>query len=176
VWTRNRYREKNPAPHAGFNERDLSATEVVGFAYLSKEMGLFEADRVENIFWRTAYAFDVSALRYRIPLAATLRAEARGVSELGVGGAPCITDVGTGTGPWWQEKPKWLEGQFNQVTVPNQSGVNFAVDVMSIVAPWLRGEPNYGFVLKNRDENIDAFANKSCTAYLSNPVLEISYY
>jgi hypothetical protein len=46
--------------------------------------------------------------------------------------------------------------------------------VSQLVAPWLSGEPNCGFVLINRDESLAAFTNKH-TSY-TTPVLEITYY
>jgi hypothetical protein len=43
-------------------------------------------------------------------------------------------------------------------------------------APWLSGSPNYGFVLKNRDENLGTFTNKRCLTAYTNPTLELTYY
>ncbi len=44
------------------------------------------------------------------------------------------------------------------------------------MTPWLSGSPNYGFVLKNRDENLGTFTNKNCLTTYTNPTLELTYY
>ena len=41
---------------------------------------------------------------------------------------------------------------------------------------WMRGEPNFGFVLRNADENLNAFTNKSCITRYTEPGLELTYY
>ena len=43
---------------------------------------------------------------------------------------------------------------------------------------WKRfsGEPNYGFVLRNADENLEASTEKMCMTTYENPTLVLTYY
>lgn len=66
---------------------------------------------------------------------------------------------------------------FGAGIAPTDTGPVISADVTALVAPWLRGEPNYGFVVRNSDENPKTFTNKTClTTYATNPVLELTYY
>ncbi len=87
----------------------------------------------------------------------------------------CITDVGTGTDAWWQSTGL-LNGRFDQYAAITDSGSSITVEVTPMVAAWMRGEPNFGFVLRNADENLNAFTNKSCITRYTEPGLELTYY
>jgi hypothetical protein len=145
----------------------------VGFAYFEDAHTFGDASSA--VYYRAAMAFDVSALSNRRLISAKLRMNI--ASSMGSGNNhSCATDVGTGTEFWWQNAD-WIDGQFGSGIAPTDTGPVISADVTSIVAPWLRGEPNYGFVVRNSDENLDAFTNKECiTRYATNPVLEITYY
>ncbi|MEA2719769.1 MAG: hypothetical protein QOJ39_1633 [Candidatus Eremiobacteraeota bacterium] len=145
---------------------------IVGFDY-SKEEHLL-GDDYHNYIYRIAVGFDVSPLFNRRLVAAKLHLPV--VTTAGsYGNHACATDVGTGTGAWWQNHD-WLEGDFHYNIAPTDMSPEITADVTRIVAPWLSGEPNYGFVVKNEDENLGAFINKRCMTTFRDPVLEITYY
>lgn len=145
---------------------------IVGFSYSEEEHTL--GDDYHNTFYRLGVAFDVTALRNRKLVSAKLHLTI--AASYGAGNNhSCATDVGTGTEFWWQNTA-WLDGQFGYGIAPTDTGPEITADVTPIVAAWLRGEPNYGFVLKNADENLGAFINKRCETTYSNPNLELTYY
>jgi hypothetical protein len=145
---------------------------IVGFSYSKLVHTL--GDDFHNYVYRTAVAFDVSSLRNRRLVAAKLHMTI--ASSQGAGNNhSCATDVGTGTEFWWQNAG-WLEGAFGYGIAPTDTGPEITADVTPIVAAWLRGEPNYGFVLKNSDENLGAFIDKRCETAYTSPSLEITYY
>ena len=144
----------------------------VGFAYSKQEHLL--GDDYHNSIYRIAVAFDVSPLFNRRLVAAKLHLTV--VTTAGsYGNHACATDVGSGTGPWWTNRD-WLEGDFHYAIAPSDMAPEVTADVTRIVAPWLSGEPNYGIVVKNEDENLGAFIDKKCLTTFKDPVLEITYY
>lgn len=155
----------------GFSKTPEAGT-VVGFEYSSREL-LF-GDNSFAIVHRAAFAFDVSpVLNHRI-VSATFHATIR--SSTGAGNNhSCATHVGTGTEFWWQNTG-WIDAMFGAGIVPTDTGPIISADVTTLVAPWSRGEPNYGFVLRNEDENLDAFTNKVCVTEYTSPALDIVYY
>ena len=142
----------------------------VGFDYATS-VGTF-VDGYHNEVRRAALAFDVSGYANRKFVSAKLHlalAESAGQGN----NHSCVTSVGTGTEFWWQNTA-WLDGNFS--IAPTDTGPDIVADVTPLVAPWLRGEPNYGFLLRNDDENLGAFTDKRCRSAYTNPVLELTYY
>jgi hypothetical protein len=144
----------------------------VGFQYTADTHTF--GDQSTATYYRAAMAFDLSALQTRRLVSASLRLNIAASSGSG-NNHSCATDVGTGTEFWWQNSG-WIEGQFGGGVAPTDTGPVISADVTPLVAQWLRGEPNYGFVLRNSDENLDAFTNKECITKYASPVLEITYY
>ena len=154
---------------------------VVGYSYASEKHTL--GDTVSNVLYRGAVAFDVSALARRHLVSARLHlqigdSKCNGCVQAGgisVGNNySCITNIGSGTEFWWRNG-SWLEVQSSDIE-PNDVGPDISADVTKLVASWLTGEPNYGFVLLNRDERLGAFDNRQCQTSYSVPTLEITYY
>ena len=150
----------------------------VGFSYSATQHTL--GDTVHNGIHRAAVAFDMSALANRGLVAAKLHLTIATSAGLG-NNHSCATNVLTGTEFWWQNS-NWIEvpagdqGSLSLNAVPTDTGPEISADVTQLVAPWLRGQPNYGFVLINTDENLGAFTNKACLTSYSNPTLEVTYY
>jgi hypothetical protein len=151
---------------------------IVGFEYFADKQLL--GDNYANRIHRAAFAFDVSGLQNRHLVRATLRFTI--ASSYGAGNNhSCTTDIDTGTEFWWTAGG-WLASAHDSAAnagyqiEPGETGPEIAVEVTRVVAPWLTGAPNYGFVLKNRDENLGAFTNKTCVTTYSNPTLELTYY
>ncbi|MDQ2991749.1 MAG: DNRLRE domain-containing protein, partial [Candidatus Eremiobacteraeota bacterium] len=148
-------------------------TAMVGFSYYEQQ-NLILRDDFANTIARMGVAFDVSGLRGRTLVSAILHLPVE--SSTGQGNNhSCATDVGTGSEFWWNETG-WIDGAFGNHIVPTDTGPVASADVTAIVAPWLRGEPNYGFVVKNDDENTGAFTNETCQTIYSNPTLDVTYY
>lgn len=151
---------------------------IVGHNYWYEKHTL--GDEVQNFVERGAVAFDTSSVANRRIVAAKLHLtidDSRGAGN----NHSCITNVLTGTEFWWQNQD-WLEvpagdkGALSANSVPTDTGPEITADVTALVAPWLIGQPNYGFVLINSDEDTGAFANRVCQTTYSNPILEITYY
>lgn len=150
----------------------------VGFSYSATQHTL--GDTVDNGIHRAAVAFDLSALANRRLVAANLHLTI--ASSVGLGNNhSCATNVLTGTEFWWQNSG-WIEvpagdhGALSLNVAPTDTGPDISADVTQFVAPWLIGQPNYGFVLINTDENLGAFTNKRCLTAYTNPTLELTYY
>lgn len=155
----------------GFSKTPADGT-VVGFEYSSEKLTF--GDNSTAIVHRAAFAFDVSQILNHRVVSATLHATIR--SSYGAGNNhSCATQVGTGTEFWWQNAA-WLDATFGAGIVPTDTGPIISADVTTLVAPWSRGEPNYGFVLRNDDENLGAFTNKNCVTDFTSPTLDIVYY
>jgi hypothetical protein len=147
-----------------------SAPVQVGFNY-STNVSTF-VDGFSNEIHRSGIAFDVTPYANHNIVSAKLHLTL--AESVGSGNNhSCTTAVGTGVEFWWQNDA-WLQGSFT--VAPTETGPDVTADVTQLVAPWLRGEPNYGFLLKNDDENLGAFTNKTCRSAYSNPVLELTYY
>ena len=151
---------------------------IVGFEYFADKELL--GDNYANRIHRAAFAFDVSGLRNRRLVRAVLRFTI--ALSYGAGNNhSCTTDIDTGTEFWWSSGG-WLasahdsEPNAGYQIEPGETGPEISADVTNVVAPWLSGAPNYGFVLKNRDENLGAFTNKTCLTTYTNPTLELTYY
>jgi hypothetical protein len=161
-----------PGSVFGVDDDPASRGFGVGFSYTSAKR--LVRDSFYNVILRSAWAFDVSPLINHQLFSAKL--QLRIATSDGAGNNhSCATNVGEGVEFWWQGQ-NWIEGRFGDDLAPTDVGPVISADVTKIVAPWLRGEPNYGFVLKNADENLNAFANKSCVTTYTNPVLELTYY
>ena len=154
---------------------------VVGFEYFADKELL--GDNWSNRIHRSAFAFDVSGLQNRRLVRATLRFTIASSGGTGFGNNhSCTTDIDAGTEFWWTSGG-WLVSAHDNPSPnsgyrlePGETGPDISVDVTQMVAPWLSGSPNYGFILKNRDENLGAFTNKTCITIYTNPTLELTYY
>ncbi len=151
----------------------------VGFSYVSEKLLVQDSHR--NMITRGGIHFDVAKFANRRLVSAKLTLTI--ASSEGEGNnRSCASDLGTGREFWWLNK-SWLDASFD---LPNHApgadiglgdaGPQIPVDVTQTVASWLRGNPNYGFVLKNSGENLNAFTNHKCLTTYSNPILEITYY
>lgn len=149
---------------------------AVGYSY-SAVVNTF-GDRTYNAISRMGIAFDVSGLRGRRLVSATLRM-AIDLPTNGGDNHSCATNVGDGANFWWLNGD-WIDGRFGTEIVPTDTGPVVVADVTALVAPWLRGEPNYGFVVKNADENLRAFVTKKCMTIYSpydyDYTLDLTYY
>ncbi len=154
---------------------------MVGYSYASEKHTL--GDSVLNVIYRGAVAFDLTTLAKRRVVSARLHLQIADSKCLGcvkAGGISvgnnysCITTIGSGNEFWWRNG-NWIEIQPSDIE-PNDVGPDISADVTKLVASWVAGEPNYGFVLLNRDERLGAFDNRQCQTSYSNPVLEITYY
>jgi len=142
----------------------------VGFAYGAQTHIL--GDSSQASIYRSATLFDLSGLRNHRLFSARLRLailKSDGVAR------SCLTEIGSGVDSWWQHD-RWLEGRSEPSAVPADAGARLEVDVTRFVAAWMRGEPNFGFVLRNADENLGAFTNKVCMTTYTEPTLEVTYY
>ncbi|MFN2462147.1 MAG: DNRLRE domain-containing protein [Candidatus Velthaea sp.] len=148
--------------------------QVVGFRYQAARH--FFGDEATNLVQRAAFAFDVTPFVKHRLVSAKLRLTIAWSQGQG-NNHSCATAVGTGTEFWWQNNGSGLiPGSFGYDVVPTDTGPEITADVTRIVAPWLIGEPNYGFVLKNDDEDTNAFRNMQCQTAYTNPILELTSY
>jgi len=157
---------------APFGTDDPVKAGSVGFKY-SSEKHLIK-DSYDNIFYRSAWAFDLSPLLNRRLFAAKLKFTIA-TSEGAGNNHSCAAQVGEGVEFWWKNAG-WLDGRFGDDIGLGEAGPTITADVTKIVAPWMRGEPNYGFVVKGADENLGAFTNKTCFTTYTPAVLEVTYY
>lgn len=159
--------------HVGGGFKDAPATGlVVGFSYTSRE--LVFGDNSDATIYRAAFGFDVTPIVNHRIVSATLRATIKSSGGAG-NNHSCATHVGTGTEFWWLDTA-WLDAAFGAGIVPTDTGPVISADVTRLVEPWSHGEPNYGFVLRNDDENLGAFTNKFCVTEYASPTLDIVYY
>jgi len=157
----------------GGYERHISThgSMTVGFSYAEKKAIL--GDSCYNYIYRGGVVFDVSSLRGQRLVSAQLKL---GISESkGSGNYSCAEHIGTGVDSWWQHDG-WLGGSFGGNVTPINVGPVVTADVTAIVASWMRGEPNYGFVLQGPDENLNAFTDAICTTTYINPQLVVIYF
>jgi hypothetical protein len=140
----------------------------VGYAYNIEQR---HPDHVDNFVYRAAVMFDLGPMAGRPLQKATLHLH---VSSSMVAkykqdnSKSCAAGLGTGQGAWWSNTD-WIEG--NWLDTFSQAGPNVDVDVTSEVRSWMNGAPNYGFVLKGTDENLNAFTDAEC---LSNYDLSLT--
>ena len=166
-----------------FSEAIADDPMVVGFAYSAEEHTFGDSHYYQ--YHRAGVVFDVSSLRNRRIVSARLRVTINS-SEGAGNNHSCTTGVGSGTEFWWKNSA-WLAGSFPSDSptsvadqgagiTPTDTGPEITADVTPIVAGWLRGEPNYGFIMKNADENPNAFTNKRCLTTYVKPLLDVTYY
>ena len=146
---------------------------VVGHEYYSREHTF--GDAVANEIWRTAWSFDLSSIKGPMVSARFKYTIDQSYGSLG-NNHSCADRLGTGTEFWWKDQDPnlFIDGPFT--ITPPLIGPTISVDVTSIVAPWTAGQPNYGIVLRNSDENINAFANTVCDSTFTNVVLDVIHY
>jgi hypothetical protein len=151
------------------NDRGL----YVGFSYTATKHLI--GDTNSNAFSRAAVFFDIANLRGRRLVDAKLKlkiASTRGAGPV----HSCATTVGVATGYWWQATDQ-IDADFGSGVPAGDTGPDVAIDVQRIVARWMRGEAsNYGFVLRNDDENPGAFTNLECMTQYFDPILEVTYF
>ncbi len=161
--------------HAGpgaFGSGRYTAALLVGYTYFSEKRLL--GDVRDVAIFRSAFEFDVSRIVHRKLVGAKLFLTIN--SSVGEGNNhSCATEVGSGTEFWWYND-SWLQGQFSEDITPTDVGPVISADVTKIVEQWQRGDPNYGFVIKNHHEDLNAFTNDQCETVYTKPVLELTYY
>jgi hypothetical protein len=148
---------------------------VVGYFHAKNESTF--GDTRFNKVRRYAVAFDLDALRNKRLVSARLHLTIQ--SSYGAGNNhSCASSVASGVEFWWKsDAQQWIEGSFDVARAPfNVTGPIVTADVTKLVAPILAGSPNYGFVIRNDDENLGAFENSQCETVYTNPQLELVYY
>jgi hypothetical protein len=150
---------------------------VVGYSYGANQNIL--GDSWRNKIRRYAVAFDVGAdaLRNKRLVSAQLHLTIQ--SSYGAGNNhSCATTVGSGTEFWWKDDAAaWIEGNFSDAPAQlTDTGPTVSADVTKQVAAIMAGGLNYGFVIRNDNERLDAFMNAQCETVYSNPQLDLVYY
>lgn len=149
---------------------------LAGFYYSTSSQAT--GDTSDDIVWRGGFWFDLSSLNGKTITNATLHLLAQstllGMPQQPNATASCARYIGTGTEDWWNEGPTgWLDSDF--FATLGRDGPNIDVDVTYQLRQWTRGTPNYGFVLKGAEENLDAFTENSCESHYSAS-LEVKYH
>jgi hypothetical protein len=125
------------------------------------------APNIIPIWWyadnyRAYYLFDLSSVAGKYLISATLKI------PIDSGDAGCFSGIAQANQDWTGNS-NWVGGDFYN---PGGS-FNSGMDVTSIVRSWMNGNPNYGFVLRGRNENLSA-ESTSCRTFLdSNAELDI---
>ncbi len=139
-------------------------TPIVGFTYDTHKS--FLGDGFNNVLLRTAFRFDLSSLAGKNVGAATLKLHGKSSwTNFSSASNLCGTQLGVGTVDWWDSPSVNLltTGNFSQSLNAGASGASTDVDVTAIVQKWVASpSANYGFILRNPDENLGAFTEKSC--------------
>jgi hypothetical protein len=141
----------------------------VGFHYWSQKN--ITGDQTLTDISRYAMLFDVSKLVGRKLVEAHLTVNVLQSSD---SRPDCTNSVGWGTEEWWNGN-RWPEGTFGTPSLTLLGG-QLRVDATNLVSLWIVGRPNLGIILRNDDENLGAFTNKSCQTFYAGPVLTITYY
>ncbi len=84
----------------------------------------------------------------------------------------CAAELGTGKDAWWNNSD-WIEADWADALSP--AGPNVDVDVTSQVRSWMNGAPNYGFVFKGYNEDINAYTEADCESGYK-PTLTVEYF
>ena len=148
---------------------------VVGYYDAAKKSVL--GDSSYDKIRRYAVAFDVDPLRNKRLVSARLHFTVQ--LSYGAGNNhSCATTVASGIEFWWKpDAASWIDGSFSSSPAKlNDTGPVVTADVTKQVAAIMAGSPNYGFVMRNDSENLDAFMNAQCETVYGNPQLEIVYY
>lgn len=147
----------------------------VGYFYNTNKS--ISGDSKYNELWRGGIWFDLSSLSGKAVNKATLRFHVArtvlGIPPLENYASSCAAQVGTASRDWWYDT-KWIDGDF--FSDVSAKGPSISVDVTPQVRSWMQGQTNNGFILKGRDENIDAFTEDSCETVYDNAALDIEYF
>ena len=151
---------------------------LVGFDYWLDPAEPFGCSEVNNIYYRSGFVFDVEPIR-RLPRKVVLRATLTWTDEWsqrrtwnnwvlpmreGPNTQSCITEVLESAGSIFNDA-EFLPGRFVR------SGPG---DVTGVVQAWtMRGERNWGFVLKSQEPSL--LGRAACLSGHSNPTLKIVY-
>ena len=149
----------------------VNTDRVVGYQYTDQKSVI--GDSYGNLAHRSAFGFDVTTLRNSRLLSARLRLTID-KSYGKTNNYSCASQIASGVEFWWKSDASvWMDGTWNQAVPIGTTGPEVSADVTSIVAPWLNGAPNYGFVARNPDENMYAFTNGQCETSYINPLLDV---
>lgn len=155
-------------------------TPMVGFIHKTDKS--FFGDSYYNLSSRAGMYFDLSVLGRRKVRSAILKLQ---VSQTIFDPAyqittpfSCAETIGIATDYWWTYSGPLANVDFSQGTNPGvHLGPNVAIDVTSIVALWVMlGQANYGFILRNQDENLNAFTENSCLTQYVGATLTVATY
>ncbi len=139
-------------------------------------------DSFYNLSSRAGMYFDISPLKGHSIYAAKLNLK---VSRTLSGrqyssGEPnsCAENIGIGKDYWWTYGGPLQNVDFAGGLAPGiVTGPDVSLNVTKIVSKWASGElGNYGFVLRNSDENLAAFTENSCLTRFFDETLEVTYF
>ena len=162
---------------SGFSGADsLPDGPVVGYLYTKNKSVL--GDTAYDKIRRYAVAFDVDALRNKRLISARLHLTIASSYGAGNNNHSCATTVASGNEFWWKSDAQtWVDGTFGDSAATfGDTGPVVTADVTKLVAAIMAGSPNYGFVIRNNYEDLNAFLNAQCETIYSSPQLEIDYY
>ncbi len=149
-----------------------------GFSYDTTKGPIASMDSADNQALHGGVMFDLGPMVGRPLQKATLHLHANS-SLVMVGAAvshdprSCGDELGTGTGAWWTNT-SWIEATWVEPISGAPQSVD--VDVTSMVRSWMNGAPNYGFVLRSQQENLNAFTEATCISYYDPPTLTVEYF
>ena len=142
---------------------------VVGYKYMAAQHITGDSENAE--ISRYAMQFDVTRIAGRKVFEAHVTLDILS----GGGGRPdCTTSVALGTSDWWTER--WPDAAIFGSPAMTVKNNQLSIDVTAPVTNWAGGRFNQGIILRNDDENLQAFQNKACESYYRNPVLAVTYY
>jgi hypothetical protein len=151
----------------------------VGHSYQTYKGGLLNGDSKSNDIWRLGVRAPLDFLHGHTVYKAVLRMQINGAttgSNYQTTATSCAWEIGMGTGQWWNNS-NWIDGDFsNAVSTGGEfPATHVAFDITHLVQAIAGGAPNNGFVLKGREENLDAFTEQSCVTGYTNPAIDVTY-
>jgi hypothetical protein len=146
---------------------------MAGFKYTTIKS--IAGDEFDNWVYRGAFVFDLGPMAGRVLQKATLHLR---VSNTEVQSGydnlrSCGDELGTGKASWWAGSD-WIEADWVDSTIG--TGPKADVDVTQEVRSWMNGKPNWGFVLRSQQENINAFTEAKCISTYDPPTLTVEYF
>ncbi|MDQ2679624.1 MAG: hypothetical protein M3Y21_01180 [Candidatus Eremiobacteraeota bacterium] len=153
---------------------------VVGFLHSTSKSDF--GDSFYNLSSRAGIYFDLSALSGHRIYAAKLNLK---VSRTMSGSKysdtepnSCAQNIGIGKDYWWTYGGALQNVDLAAGISPGiVTGPDVSLSVTKIVSNWVAGAPrNYGFILQNSDENLNAFTENSCLTRYFNESLEVTYF
>ncbi len=152
---------------------------VAGYVYRTNKSDF--GDSFYDLSSRAGVYFDVASLRGRSIASAKLRLKVSrtmsGSKYTTADPNSCAANVGLGKDYWWTYSGPIQNADFAAGTSPGIIvGPDVAIDVTRIVSAWASGSrANYGFVLRNPSENLNAFTEDSCLTNFFDEALEVTY-